>query len=141
MRYLFFLSFLFFFISCQNKKENTKAEATELVMYQPSEMAALMNTMYYMNLDTKKKILNNENIGSFPERFLTIHTATLTDTKDRTDDFLSFSNEYINNMKSFYQSDLENRKNNFNKAIRSCIACHQTSCRGPIPRIKKLLIQ
>ncbi len=126
-------------ISCHKNKKTNKD--SELVMYQPSEMASLMNTMYHMNGDIKKKILNNEDIGSFPERYLTIHTAELTDTKDRTNDFEKFSHQYIQNMKVLFEGDSNDHKSNFNNAIQSCIQCHQTSCRGPIPRIKKLLIK
>ncbi|SED08385.1 hypothetical protein SAMN04489761_4219 [Tenacibaculum sp. MAR_2009_124] len=140
MKFYFRLIFIaFLFASCHKKEKNTTS--SELVMYQPSEMASLMNTMYYMNADIKKKILNNENIGSFPERYLTIHTAKLTDNNDRTSDFEKFSLKYIDNMKLLYKENPQNQKSNFNKAVQSCIACHQTSCRGPISRIKKLLIK
>ena len=32
-------------------------------------------------------------------------------------------------------------KERYNTAINNCLACHKTECTGPIPKIKKLLIQ
>ena len=32
-------------------------------------------------------------------------------------------------------------KDRYNAAINNCLGCHKTECTGPIPKIKKLLIQ
>ncbi len=136
-RSLIILILIFLLFSC--KKEEKKN--TELIMYKQSEMAALMNTMYYINLDLKKNILEGKTPNSFPERYLKIHTATLTDSTDRTEGFKELSKLYIQNMKRVYTSSKDSLKTTFNQAVNSCIACHQTTCTGPIPRIKKLLIK
>ncbi|WP_431165917.1 hypothetical protein [Tenacibaculum halocynthiae] len=136
-RLLIILILISLLFSC--KKEEKKN--TELIMYKQSEMAALMNTMYHVNLDLKEKILKGQIPDSFPERYLKIHTATLTDSTDRTSSFKQFSNLYIQNMKKVYTSSKDSLTTNFNQAVNSCIACHQTTCTGPIPRIKKLLIK
>lgn len=138
MKKLFIIfSLVSLLISC--KAEDKKN--TQLIMYKQSEMAALMNTMYYINLDLKKNIVEGKTPSVFPERYLKIHTATLTDSTDRNSSFKKFSNLYIQNMKKVYTSSTDSLKSTFNKAVNSCIACHQTTCLGPIPRIKKLLIR
>ncbi|WP_435261744.1 hypothetical protein [Tenacibaculum sp. nBUS_03] len=138
MKKLFIIfSLVSLLISCKAEDK----QHTQLIMYKQSEMAALMNTMYYINLDLKKNIVEGKTLGFFPERYLKIHTATLTDSTDRTSSFKKFSNLYIQNMKKVYTSSADSLKSTFNKAVNSCIACHQTTCLGPIPRIKKLLIR
>ncbi|MGG8496445.1 hypothetical protein ACQY1Q_08515 [Tenacibaculum sp. TC6] len=137
MKYYLIICLAFCFFSC--KKQEKKD--TEFIMHKQSEMAALMNTMYYVNLDIKEKIIKNQAIGYFPERFLKIHSATLTEPNDRTESFEQFSNEYIRNMKIVFEDDKHTQKENFNTAINSCITCHKTTCTGPIPRIQKLLIK
>ena len=122
-------------------KKEIKQPNEELIMYQSSEMAALMNAMYEGNITIKNKILKGETIGSFPETYLNIHNAVLTDPADRNVSFDAFSKLYIQNMQQVYVGSKDSLKENFNKAINSCIACHQTTCTGPIPRIKKLLIK
>lgn len=124
--------------SCKAEKEQPKEE---LIMYQSSEMAALMNAMYEGNMTVKNKILEGESIGDFPETYLNIHNAVLTDPADRNASFEAFSKLYIQNMQLVYSGSKDSLKQNFNKAVNSCIACHKTTCTGPIPRIKKLLIK
>ncbi|TDQ30270.1 acetolactate decarboxylase [Tenacibaculum caenipelagi] len=130
------MSLLFFFC-----KKELKQPKEELIMYQSSEMAALMNAMYEGNMTIKNKILEGESIGDFPETYLNIHNAVLTDPADRNASFEAFSKLYIQNMQQVYTGAKDSLKENFNKTINSCIACHQTTCTGPIPRIKKLLIK
>ncbi|WGH75040.1 hypothetical protein P8625_13305 [Tenacibaculum tangerinum] len=122
-------------------KEEQKEPKQELVMYQSSEMAALMNAMYEGNMTIKNKILEGESIGNFPETYLNIHNAVLTDPADRNASFDAFSKLYIQNMQQVYSGSKDSLKQNFNQAINSCIACHKTTCTGSIPRIKKLLIK
>lgn len=126
------------FFSCKEEKKEPKEE---LIMYQSSEMAALMNAMYEGNMTIKNKILEGESIGDFPETYLNIHNAVLTDPADRNTSFEAFSKLYIQNMQLLYSGSKDSLKQNFNQAVNSCIACHKTTCTGPIPRIKKLLIK
>jgi len=127
-----------FLFSC---KKEIKQPKEELIMYQSSEMAALMNAMYEGNMTVKNKILEGDSIGNFPDIYLNIHDAVLTDPADRNASFEAFSKLYIQNMQQVYSGSQDSLKQNFNQTINSCIACHETTCRGPIPRIKKLLIK
>lgn len=127
---------LVLFSSC--KKETVSKEP---VVYQPSEMAALMNRMYEENAKIKQQILNGETPENFPEEYLKIHTATLTDPSDRTSQFRQYSDLYLNNLRDIFETPKDSLKLEFNEVINSCIACHQTTCIGPIPRIRKLLIR
>ena len=150
----FFIIFSFFlFISCTEKpkeiskesKENCTAKGAkgdELVMYKASEMALLMEEMYKANMKVKNQIKAGQLPENFPERFKNIHKAVLTDPSDRTDAFNAFSDNYLSNLESVYKATTaSDAKTRFNNTINACVACHQTTCTGPIPRIKKLLIK
>ncbi|CAM1370726.1 conserved hypothetical protein [Tenacibaculum sediminilitoris] len=126
------------FFSC---KEEKKKPNEEFIMYQSSEMAALMNTIYEGNMTIKNKILQGELLGGFLETYLNIYSAVLTNPANRNASFEAFSKLYIKNMKQVYSGSKDSLKQNFNQAVNSCIACHKTTCIGPIPRIKKLLIK
>lgn len=126
----------FMILSCKE----TPQEKT-FIMKEQSEMAALMNLMYEENEKIKSKIINEETLDSFPEEFLNIHSAVLTDPSDRTNSFNTFSDAYIKNMEAIFIVTKDSLKTQFNQTINSCIACHKTTCTGPIPRIKKLIIQ
>ncbi len=110
-------------------------------MYQPSEMTKLMREMYLFQEKSKKQIENGELPLDFPEKFKKIHTAELSDQFEHDKSFQNFTNLYFKNIDRLNNSTKENAKKDFNIAIQSCIACHQTTCTGPIPRIKKLLIK
>ncbi|MCG1036028.1 hypothetical protein [Polaribacter sargassicola] len=106
-----------------------------------SEMAALMLKMYAKNLENKQLILQGEKPNEFPAEFLNIHTAQLTDPSNRNPTFNTFSDFYLNSFKKVFNTSKDSLIINHNNAINSCIVCHQTTCVGPIPKIKKLLIK
>ncbi|WP_347173701.1 hypothetical protein [Polaribacter uvawellassae] len=141
MRKIIFICSLFLFIGCNSKKEEKVEITPKGNFYKQSEMAALMLLMYETNAQNKQLILDGKQPKEFPEEFLKIHTAELTDSTDRTADFKTFSNFYLNNMKLVFETSEESLISKHNNTINSCITCHQTTCIGPIPKIKKLLIQ
>ena len=131
-----------FFFSCDAaKKETPKNNHEELVMYEFSEMALLMEEMYKTNEDLKKKIVNKEAIGEFSDKFLNIHSAVLTKPKDRDASFEIFSKAFVENQQAIFSASPDEVKDQFNVMVNTCIACHKTTCSGPIPRIEKLLIK
>jgi cytochrome c553 len=132
--------------SCQNRdteidhlSKGKDIDKKDFQMYQMSEMAILMEQMYVDNHRLKKQIIAGETLGDFPKHFEKIHTALLTDDSDR-DAFFDFqAKEFLKAYQMIFD-DQEHSKSNFNKAISSCISCHEVKCGGPIPKIKKLLI-
>ena len=143
MKKIFFLFSLFILVGCNtNAKKEQKVEITPKGnFYKQSEMAALMLLMYETNAQNKQLILEGKQPKEFPEEFLKIHSAKLTDPTNRNADFKTFSDFYLENMKQVFEPSTESLINKHNTTINSCIACHQTTCVGPIPKIKKLLIQ
>lgn len=142
MNKLLFILALTLVFSCKNNSKEDKAiQKEELVMYNPSELTLVMEKIYTTNEIIKKQILNGETPSKFPDWFLKIHTAEMTDRFERDSSFKIFANNFIKSQKSIYKSSSKNAKSNFNNTINSCIACHKTTCTGPIPRIKKLLIK
>lgn len=135
---VFFLAF-FLLIGCK-KEPNKKVIITENKQYKQSEMAALMLNMYAVSLENKKLILEGKKPQNFPEEFLNIHKATLTDPSDRDAAFKTFSDYYLKSFKDVFNAPTNSLIVKHNVAINSCISCHKTTCIGPIPKIKKLLI-
>lgn len=145
------LSFLFagiLFAAC-NKKETAKPEATvqekkpaqkEFKMYEMSEMAALMEQMYVDNQRLKERIVKGDTIGQFPQHFLKIHASAMTDPTENDTFFKEQAAKFIAAQEKIYK-DPANAKQHFNDAVSSCVACHESKCEGPIPRIKKLYIK
>ena len=127
------LIFILFAVFSCKKNESKEIVIIENKVVKQSEMAALMLKMYDKSLENKKLVIEGETPVNFPEEFLNIHTAQLTDPSDRTKNFKTF--------KEIYNTSKDSLIVNHNNAINSCIACHETTCVGPIPRIKKLLIK
>jgi hypothetical protein len=133
-------------LSCQKKEEKVTEEKCEpkaeknLEMYQMSEMAALMEQMYVDNQRLKERIQKGDTIGQFPQHFLKIHKAVMTDESDNDAFFKEQAAKFIKAQELIYQ-DPKNAKEHFNTGVDACIQCHQQKCGGPIPRIKKLYIK
>ena len=138
---LFFLLLGLSLISCNTDKKEVKEDLV-LDMYEPSEMSLLMNRMYDINEQIKNDILDGKIPESFPLEFLQIHSAELSEFKYRNETFESFSKLFIEKEKDIFNTrSNEEAKERFNQAVNLCISCHQTECTGPIPKIKKLLIE
>lgn len=133
-------------VSCQKKAEKATEEKCEpktekkLEMYQMSEMAALMEQMYVDNQRLKERIQKGDTIGQFPQHFLKIHKAVMTDESDNDTFFKEQAAKFIQAQEMIYK-DPKNAKEHFNTGVDACIQCHQQKCGGPIPRIKKLYIK
>jgi hypothetical protein len=136
---------IFFFLSCNKNTEKTECKTSnksdkEFEMYQMSEMAALMESMYIENEKLKERIKRGDTIGQFPSHFLNIHKAVMTDESDNDQFFKEQASLFIKSQEMIYE-DPKNAKQHFNEGINACVSCHQVKCGGPIPKIKKLYIK
>ena len=136
-----------FATSCQQKNEKIEAVTVKdsvadakFQMYEMSEMAALMEQMYAYNTQLKERIITNQDLGSYPVAFDKLHTAVLTEASDRDPFFNDQAIKFIEAQKAIYADPVQ-AKDNFNKMVNQCLECHSKKCGGPIPRIKKLIIQ
>lgn len=128
-------------LSCNSDKKEVKDELV-LDMYEPSEMSLLMNEMFEINEQIKQDIIDGKIPENFPLEFLEIHTAEMSEFKDRNETFQTYSKLFIEKEQDIFETaSNEEARERFNQAINLCISCHQTECTGPIPRIKKLLIK
>lgn len=134
--------------SC-NSSENTERKVSIIDgtktydVYTASEMSTLMKGMYAYNEQLKHDIESGNQISvAFPEAFLKIHTAQLSETKLRNETFEHFSGKYIQAQQLIFEEDsLVSLEERYNNSIHMCLSCHKTECTGPIPKIKKLLIR
>jgi hypothetical protein len=136
---------IFFFLSCNKSTDKTECKTSnksskEFEMYQMSEMAALMESMYVENEKLKERIKRGDTIGQFPSHFLNIHKAVMTDESDNDQFFKEQATLFIKAQEMIYK-DPKNAKQHFNDGINACVSCHQVKCGGPIPKIKKLYIK
>lgn len=133
---------------CSEKSETVKAAVPkekgtpkkEFKMYEASEMAALMETMYADNMNLKQRIINGDSIGQFPQHFIKIHSSVMTDESENDAFFKEQAAKFIKAQEMIYK-DPANAKTHFNDAVAACVQCHEQKCEGPIPRIKKLYIK
>ncbi len=138
------LAFFALIYGCQQTEapatttETTTEEAA--VMYEPSELANLMRSMYEDNMELKKQIEQGVIPASFPEDFYKIHTAAATKPENINDTYKAFADKYLADMEQVVASDEASVKRNFNEMVNTCVSCHQVFCQGPIPKIKKLTI-
>ena len=100
-----------------------------------------MNDMYDYNLKIKQEILEGKTPANFPVIFLNIYTAELSEFKSRNETFQVYSSLFVENQKEIFNTEAHlDISERYNNAINLCISCHKTACTGPIPKIKKLLI-
>lgn len=133
-------------ISCAKKESKVKDESCskdskkgKFDMYQMSEMSTLMEQMYVDNQRLKSRILSGDTIGKFPNHFLKIHRAVMTDSTENDAFFKEQAKLFIKAQELIYQ-DPKNAKQHFNEGVDACLQCHEVKCGGPIPKIKKLYI-
>jgi hypothetical protein len=77
-------------------------------------MAALMLKMYDVNLENKSIILEGNTPNAFPEEFINIHTAKLTDPSYRNSSFKVFLDLYLSTFQQDFETDKEDLKVKYN---------------------------
>ncbi len=147
MKKYFVFIIVFFIYSCNKKveqsscsSESTTKSDKKFDMYQMSEMAALMESMYIENQKLKERIKKGDTIGKFPSHFLQIHKAVMTDETENDTFFKEQAALFIKAQELIYQ-DPKNAKQHFNDGVNACVRCHEVKCGGPLPKIKKLYIK
>jgi len=145
MKKALLLTPILFFLSCNKNAETKECTSKQksdkkFEMYQMSEMAALMESMYIENEKLKVRIKKGDTIGKFPSHFLYIHKAVMTDESDNDEFFKEQAVLFIKSQELIYK-DPKNAKQHFNEGINACVSCHQVKCGGPISKIKKLYIK
>ncbi len=147
MKKYFVLIIAFLIFSCNKKVEQSSSSSLSTTksdkkfdMYQMSEMAALMESMYIENQKLKERIKKGDTIGKFPSHFLQIHKAVMTDETENDAFFKEQAALFIKSQELIYQ-DPKNAKQHFNDGVNACVRCHEVKCGGPLPKIKKLYIK
>lgn len=106
-----------------------------------SELSLLMRDMYDHAFAARKLTLEEKKDEVIPDKFKKIHTATPTDSETKNSFYETFADVYLNAVKTYSSSANADIKTNYNNLVNTCLACHSTHCPGPIPKIRKLLIQ
>ncbi|WP_430528411.1 MULTISPECIES: hypothetical protein [unclassified Myroides] len=135
-------------MSCQqvNKERKeiqteTKQENSGFLLYEMSEMAALMEQMYVDNQRIRDRIMEGLEIkDTMPALHHRLFSAVMTDPSERDLFFEAQARAFIAVEEEFYADPNQQTKEKFNAIVQACLSCHQKKCGGPIPRIKKLLI-
>jgi cytochrome c553 len=138
--------FLLSMHACQSGKEEQPEPAqvavTDVNPNGSSELALLMREMHEAAVEAKAAIEQ----GMLPDMqidFSSLNTAT--PTKPTMVDFEGYealSASYITAMKALDDAtDSASAAQAHTAVINTCLSCHQISCQGPIPRIKKLQLE
>jgi hypothetical protein len=127
-------------ISCNTEKKQEKKTEKEFQMYEMTEMALLMEQMYNENKALRTKIINEDSLGDFPQKYQNIFSAVMTEPSENDEFFKNYAQLFIESQKKIHQ-EKGKEKENFNAMVNVCISCHDVKCTGPIVRIKKLYIK
>ena len=131
-------------LACGDRTEPAPESTTERepsVMYEMSELAALMEVMSDSLERWKTHIETGGTIGHFPESFRTIHTAQATDGFEVEDDFFqTMSTSYLDAVDSLATATPANVAERYDLVVANCISCHQVKCPGPLERIETYTI-
>ena len=106
-----------------------------------SELALLMREMQAYSNTAKADIYTGKKPAPFPVDFDKIHTAKISDGMSKSEFYKSFADLYIMSVKNYSASSTSERIETYNNMVSACLACHSQHCRGPVPVIKKLMIE
>lgn len=88
--------------------------------------------------ELRRQVINGSLASAFPKEFLSIHTATQTDSTVKGEAFDTYASHYILSLKELFKSDSSHLRQNYERLITTCMSCHQSLCPGPLRAIKKL---
>ncbi|HBH05481.1 MAG TPA: hypothetical protein DDX92_02630 [Flavobacteriales bacterium] len=133
-------------ISCNgesksNEQANTSssiqnaADSTSGVLYKPSELALLMRQMHEELEQTGIELKDNpEPQISFAD-YSGIIGSTPTNPDEIDANYDAMARVWLSAYNEFKE---EPSRENYNKVMETCVACHKHNCPGPIGKIEKL---
>lgn len=142
---IFLLLSSLFFAACSESPKQATKETQEKTITNPinpngdSELALLMREMEAHWKVTKQHIQEGKDIPALPS-FGSLLTATPTDESMKNETFDGFAKAYLTKIQNLGKADAAHKKEAYNEVVNACVYCHDFSCGGPIPRIKKLLL-
>ncbi|HRW75695.1 MAG: hypothetical protein H6568_04895 [Lewinellaceae bacterium] len=143
IRHAILLSFVLcsLFTSC-GEKESCAADSRPKI-YNPngdSELALLMRDMFDEGMRVKEEVAT----GKRPlpawdaDAIFTAH-ATQPE-KVATPEFKAYAQSFLEAARAMEEASPEDYKSTYQGMVKTCIACHQEVCPGPIVKINKMLL-
>lgn len=127
--------------NAESESNSTVQEKEKPVMYEQSELAALMHEVHDLSAEWKEQLENGEPLTPIPAWVSDVLTAEATNPSELEGGaFTPLAEEYLRKLELLAKAEGEGRVDAFNESIQTCISCHQLYCNGPIPKIKKLKI-
>ncbi|HRN93984.1 MAG: hypothetical protein M9931_04170 [Chitinophagales bacterium] len=105
-----------------------------------SPMALVMKNMLHYLQKEKKAIVSNKKKTQTPSDINEIFSAEITVGKKLASNHKELSIELLKHIEAYNNSAKEERKTQFNLVVKSCVACHEKVCPGPIEAIERNLI-
>ncbi|MCF8238045.1 MAG: cytochrome c [Saprospiraceae bacterium] len=139
---LLVFSLLAFGTSCSQREESCAAPAKKKI-YNPngdSELALLMRDMFDEGMRVKEEVA----VGKRPmpkwdaDAIFTAH-ATQPD-KVATPEFKAYAQAFLEAAKAMEDASPEAYRQSYQGMVKTCVACHQEVCPGPIVKINKMLL-
>ncbi len=105
-----------------------------------SELALLMRQMFEDGEKVRVQIQNGEPVRIGVD-FEKIMTAKATDPeKMQGPDYPHFASSYVEAMKALRDASPAEAQDKYTAMVATCMNCHESSCPGPMVRIKKLIL-
>ncbi|MBL7923559.1 MAG: hypothetical protein JNL88_05130 [Bacteroidia bacterium] len=138
---------LMFFLlnACQQEDKDPKqvsdATCAPLNPNGDSELALLMRKMASLAEENASALRQGKELAPYDGSFDKMLTAERS-MQVEEQFFQGMAKSYITNINKLYQADSpEERVNLHNNLIQTCQECHGQTCRGPLKRIDKMLVQ
>ncbi len=105
-----------------------------------SELAILMRDMQAYSNTAKSDVKAGKAPAPYPVIFDKLHTAEISAGMSKSEYYKSFADLYVMSVKNYASSTPAMRLETYNNMVSACLACHSQHCPGPVPVIKKLMI-
>ena len=106
-----------------------------------SELALLMREMQTYSSTAKSDVKAGKKPAAYPISFDNIYSAKISENTSKSEYYKSFADLYIMTVKNYTTSTPATRVETYNNMVSACLACHSQHCPGPVPVIKKLMIE
>ncbi|MBL0340016.1 MAG: hypothetical protein IPP71_03310 [Bacteroidetes bacterium] len=117
------------------------ADTTDVNPNGSSELSKLMRDMQKYTTDAKADIKVGKAPAAYPVGFDKVHTAKISDGVSKSEYYKQFADLYVMAVKNYATSTPETRVETYNNMVSSCLACHSQHCPGPVPVIKKMMLE
>ncbi len=138
-----YICLLGFLASCSQQEKSCDAPPAKKAIYNPngdSELALLMRDMFDEGMRVKEEVASGKRPLPKWDADAIFSAHATQPEKVASPEFKAYAQSFLEAAKAMEDASPEAYRQSYQGMVKTCVACHQEVCPGPIVKINKMLL-